>query len=118
MYFVYLGTLAPFGTDVAAFVVGAMIPVGMWIMNWIKKKVYRLFGKDTKQQSKVHGFFMRDTFQQDKVQNKIKTKETQLQKPDGRAYQKWKDEHQDELSTVEAHNYELWLKYNSKPKNK
>ena len=29
---------------------------------------------------------------------------------DGRAYQKWKDEHQDELTTVEAHNYELWLK--------
>ena len=28
----------------------------------------------------------------------------------GRAYQKWKDEHQDELSTVEAYNYELWLK--------
>ena len=110
MYFMYLGTLAPFGSDLLAAGLGAGIPVCIWIMNWIKKKVYRLFGNDTEQQSKVHGFFMRDTFQQGKVQNKIKTKETQLQKPDGRAYQKWKDEHQNELTTVEAHNYELWLK--------
>ena len=34
----------------------------------------------------------------------------QRQTLNGRLYQKWKDEHQDELSTVEAHNYELWLK--------
>ena len=36
------------------------------------------------------------------------TKEVRMS--DGRLYQKWKEEHQDELSTVEAHNYERWLK--------
>lgn len=35
------------------------------------------------------------------------------QTPDIRLYQKWKDEHQDELSAVEADNYEMWVKSSS-----